>query len=380
LRILHLINDLSYAGAQRVIFNLVKAIDRNRFEPLVAVWGGPKEFVSHFEAINIKVIDLNAYGTIDIGAILRLYKFLRKNNIDVLHTHLFRMHIIGRLVGRLANVQYIVTTHHNMLESNHKVTRLLERVTRRLSDITTAVSRAAEESYFPSSALFSKKGLLAGRKHFTIYNAIDIDEIDGAKEISVPWQKRAELGLGEEFIFVCVARLHPCKGHEYLLDAVNKLRQTHPFMRLILVGEGPIHAKLVQEVQIRGIDKYVLFCGVRNDIYEILHASNALVLPSVYEGFGIAIAEAMAVGLPVIATNLDTISEIVKNGETGLLVPPRNANKLAKAMAYIMDNPETAGRYGHNGRNRVDKLFSIKDIARQYEALYYALEHLPSMV
>lgn len=375
LKILHLINDLGCGGAQRVIYDLVTAIDKDNFLPIVGLWGKKwgHEMIEYFAESNIEVVDFHARSKFDPKALYSLSRYLSRNSIDILHTHLFLMHIMGRIAGKCAKVSRIVSTHHNLLQSNHKVSRFFEKLTSPLSDVTTVVSRAAQESYFSTSELFSVEALRSGRKHFTIYNSVNTEDINRAVGNTDIRQVRDELGLKDEFVFACVGRLHPSKGHKYLIEAVDHLRETHPFIRILIIGDGPLQKELIEEAQARGLHEQINFLGYRNDVYRILAASNALVQPSVFEGFGLASAEAMACGLPVISTNLPSIAEVVQHEKTGILVPPGDSLALSKAMATFVDNPVLAATNGANGKQRVEKMFSSQAIVQQYEALYETL-------
>jgi len=378
LKILHLINDLGCGGAQQIIYNLVKEIDKDSFFPIVGLWGKKwgHEMIEYFVGSNIEVVDFQARSKFDPKALFSIYSYLSRNSIDILHTHLFLMHVIGRIAGKWAKTPWIVSTHHNLLQSNHKVSRLFEKLTSPLSDVTTSVSRAAQESYFSTSEEFSVEALHSGRRHFTIYNSVNFEDIQRIVRNVNIGQTRRELGLQDEFVFACVGRLHPSKGHKYLLEAVDHLRDTHPFIRLLIVGDGPLQKELMEEAQTRGLGEQIYFLGYRDDVYTILAASNAVVQPSLFEGFGLASAEAMACGLPVISTNLPSIAEVVQHKRTGLLVPPGDSHALSKAMATLVDNPELAATCGANGKERVKEMFSSQVITQQYEDLYKTLAEM----
>jgi len=378
LKIMHLINDLGCGGAQKVILNLVRGIDRESFLPIVGLWGKKwgHEMIEYFAESNIEVVDFQARSKFDLKSLSSLYRYLSRNSIDILHTHLFLMHIMGRIAGKCARIPRIVSTHHNLLQSNHKVSRFFEKLTSSLTDVTTVVSRAAQESYFSTSEPFSVKALRSGRKHFTIYNSVNTEDINRAVGNTDIRQVRGELGLKDEFVFACVGRLHPSKGHKYLIEAVDHLRETHPFIRILIIGDGPLQKGLIEQAQTRGLHEQINFIGYRNDVYRILAASNALVQPSIFEGFGLASAEAMACGLPVISTNLPSIAEVVQHEKTGILVPLGDSQALSKAMATFVDNPVLAATHGANGKQRVEKMFSSQVIVQQYEDLYETLVEL----
>jgi glycosyltransferase involved in cell wall biosynthesis len=372
---MHLINDLGSGGAQRVIMNLAREIDREDFLPIIGIWGKKwgHELIEHAKQSNVEVIDFQAKSKFDFKSFYNIYSYLSKNSIDTLHTHLFRMHVIGRIAGKCAKTPWIVSTHHNLFQSNHIILRLLEKLTSPLSNVITSVSRTAQETYFKTSEAFSAEALVSGRKHFTIYNSVNTEDIQRIlKNVNIG-QMRRELGLKNEFVFACVGRLHSCKGHKYLIEAVEILRNTHPSVRILVVGDGPIHKELKKEVQVRRLGEYIHFLGYREDVYKILAVSNTLIQPSIFEGFGLAAAEAMACGLPVISTSLPSIAEVVLHEKTGLLVPKADSGALAKAMATLIDNPELAATYGAYGRQRAKEMFSSQVITQQYEALYKTL-------
>ena len=375
IKIFHLINDLGYGGAPHTLFNLLEGIDKTRFTPVVGLWGSfyGSEMIEKFRLIGIKVIDFKARKKFDLHSLFKIYKYLSTNSIPIIHTHLFLMHIMGRIAGKAAGTPGIISTHHNLKKSNNLVSRFFEKITSPISDVTISVSRAAEETYFPSSVPFTVRNFCAGQRHFTIYNGVDSQKIDQTLRAVNIEQVKSEFGLESEHIFTCVGRLHPSKGHRYLIEAAGHLKRTHPSFKLLIVGDGILKGELLQLISSKGLSEHIRFLGYRKDVYRILAVSNALVQPSIFEGFGLAAAEAMACGLPVISTNLPSIAEVVRHEETGILVPPADPWALSTVMARLMDHPKLATAYGANGRRRVEKLFSNNVITKQYETLYRML-------
>ena len=290
-KVLHLINDLGYGGAQKVVLNLVKDMDRKEFVPIVGFWGGffGSDMVEQFLESDIRLVDFRAEKKFDLLSIRRLIRYLSTNSIAILHTHLFLMHIVGRVAGKCAGTPWIITTHHNFRNTNHLLLRLIERISSPLSDITTYVSGAAQKTYCRESVQFSADAACLGKKHFTIYNSVNIDEIRNVKNNCDKVQIRKELGLQEqEYTFVCVGRLHPSKGHRYLIEATGRLKRTHPSFKLLIVGDGILNDELLQLVSSKGLSGDIRFLGYRDDVNRILAVSNALVQPSIFEGFGLA--------------------------------------------------------------------------------------------
>ena len=176
---------------------------------------------------------------------------------------------------------------------------------------------------------------------------------------------RAGLGISQEFVLTCVGRLHRSKGHEYLLEAIGEASRKVEGLRLLLVGDGDRRSALEVQIEELGLGPVVTILGHRSDAMDIVAASDGFVLASVLEGFGLVVAEAMMLGVPVISTNLDAIQEVA--GTCGTLVAPRSPHALAEAIiALVSEQPQRA----QEGIDRVRARFDIEVVLRQYERLY----------
>jgi glycosyltransferase involved in cell wall biosynthesis len=168
--------------------------------------------------------------------------------------------------------------------------------------------------------------------------------------------------------------VEPKKGLSVLLKAMEVLKRRHgmPPCRLVIVGDGPAREELELLRDRLGLASWIVFVGTRRDIPQVLRSLDIFVLPSLYEGFGIAILEAMAVGKPVIATRVGGIPEFVIPGETGVLIEPGNADMLADAIESLLRDSDQARRMGAKGRVRAQEHYDIVDIVRQHEQVYEA--------
>jgi len=149
-----------------------------------------------------------------------------------------------------------------------------------------------------------------------------------------------------------------------------KIVQQFPSTRLLLVGEGPLRGDLQRLTKALDLERHVIFTGLRTDVPRLLQAVDVFVLPSLWEGFGLVLLEAMVAGRPIVASSVGAIPEIVLDAETGLLVPPRQPDSLAGAILALLENPAWAARMGAAGRKRVEAKFSLDTIVAQWDALY----------
>ena len=184
----------------------------------------------------------------------------------------------------------------------------------------------------------------------------------------------AEFQLGPDSL-VCgtVARLHPQKGICYLVEAFARLRTHFPNLKLLIVGDGPERAGLVQRATNLGVSQDVLFAGHRNPPVPYLKLMKVFILPSLYEGFPNALLEAMAACVPVVASDVGGVNELVRHGVNGLLVPPANPSALAEAIQLLLLNPDRAKQLASSAFDQIQKEFSLEGMLKEYDDLYEEL-------
>lgn len=211
-------------------------------------------------------------------------------------------------------------------------------------------------------------GYFGEEKIRAIPNAVRVTPEDGAAAARI----RAEFGLEDATVMVVSSRLHEMKGHRYLLDALAELRSEFPKARLLIAGDGTERTRIEEQVNSLGLADIVTLTGFRKDVLDILRAADIFVLPSLLEGLPYTGLEAMATGLPVVATAVDGLPEGVLDGETGLLIPPSDSAALRDALARLLGDPTLATRLGAAGRERVRDHFAVERLLD--EALDYCFE------
>jgi glycosyltransferase involved in cell wall biosynthesis len=203
-----------------------------------------------------------------------------------------------------------------------------------------------------------------------IYNGIDFDRIRPSSPEARARIRAAE-GLADAQVILVAARLHPEKGYEYLLDAVRILKEKSkcPFV-LLVAGEGPFAAEYRERTRRLGCERLVRFLGFRNDLPDLMVASDVFVLPSVAEAFGLVLVEALYLGVPIVATRAGGIPEIVDHDADGILVPPADSASLASALAGLLLDSARRTRLAGAGRAKVLERFGFEAMVRAYESLY----------
>jgi len=374
-RVLHLILTLERAGAQEVLRSLVTQQAAMGVESVVATFVDG-EIRDDLEAagIPVEVLGPRRFGIerplrfreelADFGR--RLRTLLGERRIDLVQTHL--LHTLDFLA--LALPVPVIWTVHNvdyLPAGGSAWGRLKREVHRRLyrrnRERFAAIVATAE-----TMRTEVERGIGASRRLVTISNSVELGA--RAQPEHRPEVRRA-LGLDEgAALLLTVGRLTEQKGQLHLVRAMRSVVETHPQARLLIAGTGELESALRAEVGRLGLEDHVTLLGLRRDVDQLLRAADLFVLPSLWEGLSIALLEAMAAGLPVVATRVSGTDQVLRHGESGLVVEPRDEDALAKALQAVLDDPELARALGARARATVEEEHSAERAARAYLELY----------
>lgn len=361
LKILHVINGSLIGGAERLLLSLLAKHDRSVVDLSVCntfFEEGP--FVDKVREAGCRIVPLPAASMRAVPRMtMRLARHIRNERYDVINTHLLHSSIVGQAAARIARTGVRMVTRHYTEEGYTNRGRMIRKAdawAARKAHHVVAVSESVREHLVANGVQ---------RDRITIiHNGIDLDEIDRGASGAPPGGGNIHLGA--------VGSLTARKGHAILLRAFSKLP---PGLgaRLTIVGEGPEREVLQSLIADLGIGERARLAGYRSDIWSFLREVDVYVQPSLQESFGIAVLEALAARKPVIAARTGGIPEIINDDQSGLLVPPGDADALAAALVRVIEQPELRARLAAGGRRRVETAFSIEGTARQYEQLYAAL-------
>ena len=366
IKIIEFITELSTGGAQVALTRLLAGLDRRRFELIICcLYNGDGAPARQIKSMGIRVIDLGMQeDKRRLDAFGRLYRLLRLEMPDILHTWLFHANIPGRVIGRLAGVPTILSSERTM-EMEGLSRRWLNRVTAPFANQILCVSQRVADYAVQEIGIPSNKILI-------IPNGIDLAPYQNLPEQS---EARQRFGLPVASQLVgTVSRARPVKNLELLLEAfaiLTSSKESQPDgMHLAIVGDGPLLPNLLAQTRRLGISNQVFFLGEQEDIPTFLAGLDVFVLSSQFEGLPNAVLEAMAAGLPVAATAVGGVPELVVPGETGLLVPSNEPQALALALSHLLADEPQRKRLGQAGQERVAHYFSIKNTVGQTAQLY----------
>src|SRR5262249_44936925 len=359
------------------------ADDTSGLFPALARWHDRRRYRMFFATLNpiaprlrdsmrrmgVDVFSCDARGRPEFPlAMGRLARFLRRERIQVPPTHLFSPSVVGLQAATVARTPVrIMTRHysdyHTRIDKKWHVR--LDQLCIRLSDDVIAVSdhtarHLIEVEHAPPE------------KVHTVLNGFDAERVQIA-DGTTSEQVRSEFDANDDYLLVVAGRLHPEKGYEHLFRALPRIqRGVDRPVRLLVAGRGPFEQEFRRQVAELGCAGAVSFLGFREDAPSLMAAADLVVLPSVAEAFGIAVAEALYVGTPVVATKVGGIPEIVDDGVDGVLVPPAEDEALADAIAELLNDPVRRADMAGAGRDKVITQFSFEAMVREYERIYHA--------
>lgn len=356
---------LLVGGTEMQTLNLVRVLLGGGYRVTVCCYyRHDPTVVESFEQSGARVMLLERSPEEGLLRLLRLLVSLfRREAPDVVHVQYMAPGFIPVLAARLAGVRTLFATVHQPGRTYGAKAHLLLRLSARLCTAFFCNSQSVERSWFGDSAVFAAAPAQApARRHWTVYNAVDFDAIASDPASSRLPSLRQTLGLGGRPVVGCVARLRSEKGQTVLLEAMPLLLKTLPDAVLLLVGDGPDRAALQRRAGELGIEANLRWMGLQpfTEVARLYRVMDVVAVPSVFEGFGLTAAEAMAAGCVVVASDVDGLAEVVLHRETGLLFPPQDPRQLALALQEALSDRAGSAALAHRGHLRCRELFSFQ--------------------
>ena len=369
MRVAHIIKVTRISGAERHLLVLLKGLRQSNIDAFLIILVEPDQpmddMLAEAQVNHIPIYRIMIRRDYDLTMVLRLRKILRDLQPDILHTHLIHADLYGLMAGKLARIPTIIASRHN--DDRFRYRPLIQRLSQvmwRLSDGGIAISDAIKHFTLNIEGASESK---IDTIHYGIkYRWITDSEIRSAQN-----SLRKELNLtNETMILGMVCRLVEQKGIRYALVAFRGIYDEFPQAHLIIAGDGELAEELHSQTQLLGISDRVHWLGWREDAQAIFASMDIFLLPSLWEGFGLVLLEAMSMRVPIIASRVSAIPEIVENGITGLLVEPRNTDELSKAMLCLLEDRPLRKHMGLLGADRLEQKFSVTQMIDKTIEIY----------
>lgn len=365
-RILHLRKE--FERNLPIFVDVVRGVDNARFSHVICYLGENRGLQNIIAELGYEVLHLGfrkkQLEHFNPAVVLQLADILREKRIDILHCHKHKPTVYGALASILAGRIPVISHVHGLSRTRSLSRRAANWAILRSVHRIIAVSESVRRDVIQTNWQIDPS------KVVTVKNCIDLQMID---HIKVGRQDaRLRLGLSEdEIVFGTVGRLALTKGQSYLIEAFAQVREYLPASRLVILGQGPLLQALEKTAKDLGVLPWILFAGYRNDVFELLKGFDVFVLPSLAEGLSIALLEAMAMRLPVIASHVGGIPEVFGECRCGKLVQPKDASALAAAMLEIGSaEGNLKKQMGEEGRQRVEEEFTTDVMIRKLTGIY----------
>src|SRR5215207_1199878 len=370
-KIAYVIDGLSMGGAERLMVPTLKHLDRDHFDATVCALqskdGNP--MAEEIRAMGIPVDCLNIRHLRDLNALPRLIGYLRGIGADLVHTQLEFANILGNLSAKSLRLPSVCTIHimHSLdVKTKLKLHQKIEWfVLRQFCDRVISVSEEARQYHIDISGA-------APRQVVNIYNGIDLSHYMNVNRDKERINVRTEFGIPSDAnLLTTVAVLRPQKGIQFMVRALPAIIETSPNTYYLVVGSGSHQHALVEEAKKNRVTDRVLFAGMRKDVPRLLAASDVFVLPTLTEALPTVLAEAMAAKLPIVASRVGGIPEMVTDGQNGCLVEPEDIHGLVSACNSLLSDAEQRAAMGAEGWKVVNRKFNIEQQVDQLEKLYF---------
>ena len=366
-RILHLISSSGFLGAENVVLELAKESTKQGY--WVAIGSIENRNNLHMEladrAVNegLKVHIFPCKGRFDPKTIASIQDFIDREQPNILHSHGYKSNFYAWRALSNKRIPWIVTNHGKRVGMKLSVYNRLNIFFMKKADRIVAVSQSLADE-------MTKKGI-SSTKIVVIDNGINLQKFANLPKNN---DLRKSFGLnGNNTIIGTVGSLTEEKGHVYFIEAARQVIDKNPECRFLIVGDGIQRQFLEKKTADLGLTDKVIFTGSRKDVPEILPTLDAFVLPSLKEGLPMALLEAMASKVPVIATSVGAIPKVIEHGINGMLIPPKNSDVIAEAINTMLSDGNSAKEMAQRGFEKVRDHFSADIMARKYLAIYKEL-------
>ncbi|SEV81734.1 glycosyltransferase [Natrinema salifodinae] len=331
MKVCYLINQLAPGGAPTLLLDIIRQNNSSEIEYTVAFIEGDSTLIEDFQETGTRIVNFDAEFKFDPRAMWRLGRFFHRESFDIVHTHLPYAQTLGRVATLLGDHGAIISTQHNFSYHYHPVTRTTERITRSLDDVTIAVSQAVKSEFIGQEEELKSQWQ-------TIYNGANVTEIAANVDAADGTVVRERFNIPRHHdLFLCVGRYVEQKSQSDIIRAISIMNASD--IHLVLVGWGPYENKLRTLADKYDVSDRVTVTGRVPEVWPYYAAADTFVSASTIESFGIVLVEAMAAGLPIVATDVPGAREVLQSAKQGVKdVPPNDPEELADALTRIMNN------------------------------------------
>lgn len=361
--ILHVISKLPIGGVEKQLFNLLKNYDRTKLTPYICCLTDIGIIGEMIQQTGVEVIPIHSLShAFSINTVNEIRKIIREKNIKIVRSHQYHSNLYGRIAARLENVPCIIPSIHNLYTRDKKIhRRIINNILSNYSHKIITVSNAVREDVL-------KYDRVNPNKVQVIHNGVNLAEYQPEANTNL----RKELKIPDDAIIIGnIARLSLQKGQKYIIKAIPEVIKQYKNCVFMFVGDGELREELVNHCNSLNVLNNVIFTGFQIDVKKFLNIMDIFLFPSLWEGLGNSLLEAMAMEKPIIGTDIGPISEIIHHKKNGFLIKTENHQDISGSILYFLKNPGFMTEISKNARKTVKENFDIKITAQKYTNLFF---------
>lgn len=363
IKILHITTLSEIGGAEKLLLLLLENRDVKTFEYTVASLNGKGPLSKNVRELGVPYFDLEWKQIFKLP--LHLNKVIKSRKIDILQVHGIKAAIIVCFLAKRMGVKYNIATIHGVDDFKSRIKNFVARIASLNVDLWISVTNLGKTRIVHDF-------FVSPQKVITIANSIKI-----TPEKCAPGRNKVRKNLNikeDDFLILTVANLRPIKGHKYCIKAIQLLKQKgYNNFKFVFIGKDKMNGYLSVLAKELQVDDKIVFPGFQEDVTPFLEAADIFLLPSESEGLPLSIMEAMNNGLPVIATNVGGVDELVEDQKTGLLIPPKSPSAIADSIIYLVEKKELCKFFGINAKKKIREEFTSNKMILHYQDSYKAL-------
>jgi glycosyltransferase involved in cell wall biosynthesis len=368
IKVLHISKMKGVSGSENHLLTLLSGLDQHHFDVHLCILAEAghiprlREYKNRLEQAGVAVFFLRVHKYIDITGLWTLRNYILQERIDLVHTHLMHADFYGTVAAKFSGVSMIISSRHNDDRFRHNplliwVNRFLARRHSKIIVISDWVGTFLQEvEGIPAEKIVR---IHYGLNPETVTTQADSHYV--RQQFQIP-ERVPVIGT--------IGQLAEQKGQTYLLQAIKQLIPQFPDLRVLIIGAGKLRSQLEQQSKALGLEHSVIFTGYRKDAIKLLSGFDLFVFPSLWEGFGLVLLEAMALKKAIVASSVSAIPESVIDGKTGILVPPRHADRLAEAILMLLNDRHLVKTMGESGYEHLQEHFTVQHMIRATETVY----------
>ena len=378
-KILHIITRWTAGGgAEKNTYFTIKGLDKNKYAVDLVIGGDSDTVPQDLEGVRIIKINslrrnIHFFG--EFIAIFQLYKLIKKEKYHLVHTHLAKGGMLGRLAAKLAGTPVIIHGLHGSLfhDALNPIVRFIYRNLEKFSAMYTtwfiSVGEDLRDRYL-------KAGVGKAEKYSIIRSGMDLEKFHKASNFSEAETDEIKKSLNfdpDDIIIGMVASLEPRKGHEYAIKIAKEIIKKHPKAKFIFVGEGYLRSALEKSARKENLQNFIVFTGLRKDVEKVMAIFDILILTSLWEGLPQVLVQGAVLGKPMVSFDVEGAKELIKEGENGFIVPLENCLKMTEKIDYLISDLKIAKIMGEKGKRLVNKEWEINTMVEKNNQLYEKL-------